>query len=58
VEVFKDLTHKSPMVRVFALGKLNRTLKNFENTELSSMDKRLLKGFYVQNLKELSNEHL
>jgi len=53
VEVFENLTHKKPMVRVFALGKLNRILQSFENKKLSSMDRRLLKGFYVQNMKEL-----
>jgi len=58
VEVFENLTHKKPMVRVFALGKLNRILQSFENKKLSSMDRRLLKGFYVQNMKELQNEDL
>lgn len=52
-EHFEDLSHKHPMTRVFALGKLNRVLERFKNAELSPLDIRLLKGFYVDNWNEL-----
>jgi len=45
------------MVRVFALGKINTLLKRYLDTanwgELSRLDRRLLKGFYVKNEDEL-----
>lgn len=43
------------MQRVFHLAKINKALKTYsEKTKLlTSLDKRLLKGFYVNNLNEL-----
>jgi hypothetical protein len=44
----KDLNHANSMVRVFALGKIKRTLLKFtKQKELSALDKVLLKGFYT-----------
>ena len=45
------------MTRVFSLGKVHTALKNFSTQgKLSSLDKRLIKGFYVADKKELENE--
>ena len=45
------------MVRVFALGKIKRTLMDFEKEQkLSATDKLLLKGFYTSNRVELQLE--
>ena len=44
----ENLSLKDPMKRIFTLGKINRTLNSYTNAKkLSSLDKRLLKGFYV-----------
>ena len=54
-----ELHAKEPMLRVFALGKINRILKDFaieDAPSLTQFDKRLLKGFYVNNLEELEND--
>jgi len=48
------LNHEEPMVRVFALGKLNKVLRKFENSKMSTLDQRLLKGFYITNWNELN----
>ena len=50
-----NLNHKEPMERVFALGKINRVLSNYANKDLDKFDKRLLKGFYINDINELEN---
>merc|ERR1712048_1430333 len=59
-EVLQDLTHKSPNVRVFALGRIATALNQFsrEGHTLSSLDKRLIKGFFVRDLGELEESEL
>jgi hypothetical protein len=42
------------MVRLFALGKINRVLKEFSSQKsLSAIDTHLLKGFYTNARSEL-----
>jgi len=41
------------MVRVFALGYINRILKQYKDQKLTVLDKVLLKGFYLQDKKEI-----
>lgn len=41
------------MVKIFALGKVNRQLTEFTTqTQLNEIDKRLLKGFYTRTQQE------
>jgi hypothetical protein len=45
------------MVRVFALSKVSGALRSFIGQKtLSVLDKRLLKGFYLNDHKELEEE--
>jgi hypothetical protein len=45
-----------PMKAIFELGKINRALRNYEDDEkLTRLDKRLLKGFYIDDKWELVN---
>jgi hypothetical protein len=46
------------MTRVFALAKINQVLSKYKNETLplSQLDKRLLKGFYVNDIHELEND--
>jgi len=44
---FHNLASNTDFVRIFALGKVNRLLKKFKDRDLTLLDKRLLKGFYV-----------
>ena len=43
---------RNPMVRVFALGRLNTVLKEFTNKPPNQLDQKLLRGFYVRNKKD------
>jgi len=51
----KELMHADGVARVVALGKANTILRTYEEKELSSLDKRLLKGFYVRTTAELTD---
>ena len=46
------------MTRVFALAKINQVLSKYKNETLPlrHLDKRLLKGFYVNDIHELEND--
>ena len=58
-DIFNNVASQDPMKRVFALGKMNRILKDYcviGAPKLKDIDKRLLKGFYVSNAIELENE--
>ena len=46
---------EQPMVRVFALGKMYRALKEFVGTDLKQHDIRLLKGVYTAKCWELAD---
>jgi hypothetical protein len=44
------------MESVFTLGKINRALRNYEDDEsITRLDRRLLKGFYIDDKWELVN---
>jgi hypothetical protein len=51
-----DLQNKNPLPRIFALGKINRVIQKFVKTKLDNFDKRLLKGFYINDVNELEND--
>ena len=58
MDLAKDLNNKNQLVRVFALGQINRTLTKFsQQASLSNIDIRLLKGFYTNVKEELEFEH-
>jgi hypothetical protein len=49
-KIMKDLEHKKVINRIFALGRINRSVRHFtEHGKLSDLDIRLLKGFYTSN---------
>ena len=50
----KDMASKKPMVRVFAVGKLNKEIKTYKDDEpLNDLDFRLLRGMYTADKKKL-----
>jgi hypothetical protein len=44
------------MKQTFSLGRINHSLQEFAHEDLENLDKRLLKGFYVNNKWELEND--
>ena len=44
------------MTSIFALGKMNRSLKAYADDKVTNFDKRLFKGFYVADEEELQND--
>jgi hypothetical protein len=46
-QTFHSMSSKHNIVRIFAMGKFKRMLEKFKDRDLSLLDKRLLKGFYV-----------
>ncbi len=44
------------MTRILALGMINHCFAFFNNRKLTQLDKRLLKGFYVRDKRELDHD--
>lgn len=54
IQLIKDLNHPTILVRVFTLGKMNKTLLELAKlSKLSKLDKYFLKGFYTNSKSEL-----
>ena len=52
-----DMRAAEPMKRMFAMGRVKRALRNYEDDqELTGFDKNLFKGFYTKDKWELVNE--
>ena len=51
-----QMSEKQALPPVFALGKVHRSLQNYDKDKLSALDKRLIKGFYVTHKVELEND--
>ena len=56
-EILNQALIKKSLAPVFALGKASRLLKKYVGQDLSNLDKRLLKGFYVADAGELANDY-
>jgi hypothetical protein len=59
-----DMEHPKALARIFALGRVNRTLQQYSKNsgdkkpaKLSELDIRLLKGFYTNQLAELDEPY-
>ena len=51
-----DLNNDDPIIRIFALGRINNPLRNFQDKALTYLDRRLLKGFYISDKLELEHD--
>jgi len=55
-DILNQALIKKSLAPVFALGKASHLLKQYVGQDLSELDKRLLKGFYVADASELIND--
>ena len=45
----------NPIVKIFSFGEVSRKFeKEFMNKKLTALDRRLLKGFYINNKQEMT----
>ena len=54
--ILQQAGEANSLAPVFALGKVNRLLMTYVDKPVTPLDKRLLKGFYVADKKELCND--
>jgi hypothetical protein len=54
-DVAKNIQSKDGLVKTFAVGRLFKHLRGFSEKKLDRSDKRLIKGFFVNNRYELEN---
>ena len=53
----KLMESRNPMVRLVIFGKLKRMVKSYERVKLKTIDRRLLRGLFIRNLKDSDEEY-
>ena len=53
----KMMESRNPMVRLVIFGKLKRMMKSYERVKLKTIDRRLLRGLFIRNLKDFDEEY-
>ena len=48
---------KNPTVRLSVYGKIKKVMSSYKDLELTEIDRRVLRGLFVKNLKEFDEEH-
>ena len=48
---------KNPMIKLVFFGKLKRMVNSYLHTRLKTIDRRLLRGLFIRNLKDFDEEH-
>ena len=50
------MENQNPMIRLVIYGRLKKMMMNFLGRKLTSIDKNLLTGIYLRNLKDFRDE--
>lgn len=53
----KLMESKNPMIKLVFFGKLKRMMTSYLNTRLKTIDRRLLRGLFIRNLKDFDEEY-
>jgi hypothetical protein len=48
---------KNAAVRLSVYGKIKKVMSSYKDLELTEIDRRVLRGLFVKNLKEFDEEH-
>ena len=51
------MEEKNPAVRLSVYGKIKKVINSYKDIELSDIDRKALRGFFVKNLKEFDEDH-
>ncbi len=49
------MENKNPMVRLVFFGKLKKMIQAYKSTRLNDIDKKLLRGLFVKNIKDFDD---
>jgi hypothetical protein len=52
------MENPNPIARLVIFGKIKRMISDYRSTKIKSIDRRLLRGIFVRNLKEFDEDHL
>ena len=48
---------KNPTIRLSVFGKIKKVMNSYKDQKLTEIDKRVLRGLFVKNLKEFDEDH-
>jgi hypothetical protein len=48
---------KNPAIRLSVYGKIKKVMNSYKELELTEIDRRVLRGLFVKNLKEFDEDH-
>ena len=52
------MENKNPMIRLVIFGKLKRMINSYKHMKLKTIDRRLLRGLFLRNLKDFDEEYI
>lgn len=53
----KLMESKNPMIRLVIFGKLKRMINSYRKNDLEIIDRRLLRGLFIRNLKDFDEDY-
>lgn len=48
---------KNPVVRLAIFGRLKRMVNSYRQSKLKTLDRRLLRGIFIRNLKDFDEDY-
>ena len=51
------MENQNPIIRFMIFGKLKRMINSYQGQNLDQIDKRLLRGLFMKNLKDFDEEY-
>ena len=55
-DTVKLMESENPMIRFVIYGKIKKMINSYRGTKLKEIDKRLLRGLFIKNLKDFDED--
>jgi hypothetical protein len=52
LNIVKMMDNKNPLIRLSVFGRIKRMLNTYKKEDMDIIDKRLVRGLYLRNLKD------
>jgi hypothetical protein len=56
LDIMNMMESKNPMVRLTVYSKIKKVMQSYGHMQVSEIDKRVLRGLFVKNLKDFDDE--
>lgn len=56
-DTLRLLENENPMIKLIVLGRMKRMMKSYEGGHLQEIDKKLMRGIYLRNIKDFQEDY-